>query len=236
MAQSGNAVRAMLQAEGTYATTLLVWALDTIGPDLYTWHPATIKHEVERRGGCQIRRANFDKLMTAIAIVTTDMFFKDVTRFIPMANVLAGDDFQSDEFDPADTVECAWAITEALLLTFDPQAPEEFSDDICHYISFILREEGFIYAPDVLKIATRHDQRPTINSDFSDDPEMFSAMYKNQDVKTEEVETIIRQGLAELFAQLESLPLEQGSVNELRKKMRQPGIGSAVDRNKQTNQ
>lgn len=220
IAVRGNTVRDLLRNDISYATTLLIWALDTLGPECLYWHPQTLKAEVEKHAGCPITKGNFDKLMAAIAIVTTDVFFRDVSRFIQLANVLAGDDFEPDEFDPADSVECAWAITEALLLwPPDAENSEPFSDDIRHYLRFILREEGYVVAPDILRIAIDHDLRPSINADFADDPVMFSAMYENQQAKTQEVEDIIRLNLIEMMEQLKTLPLTQGSTAELMKRL-----------------
>ncbi|MDB4331258.1 hypothetical protein N9993_01785, partial [bacterium] len=88
-----------------FATTLLIMGLDYYGPDLLTWHPETIKREIQDDFGVRLPKANFDRLMAAITVVTTDLFFKNLSRFIQLANVLAFDDFQPDEFEPADSME-----------------------------------------------------------------------------------------------------------------------------------
>ena len=52
------------------------------------------------------------------------------------ANVLAGSEFDPETFDPADSAECAWAVTEALLLSPPDERDTQpvFSDEIRKYI------------------------------------------------------------------------------------------------------
>jgi len=229
MTEDKNVLRQMLTGEGTYGTTLLVWCVDRWGMeclqddddlDRGPWRAETFKTMLEDAAGVRIPKANLDKLMAAVCILTTDLFFKDVKRFIDLCNVLSGDDFQPDEFDPADTAECAWGITEALLLSPpDDSDPEPFCDDIRYYVAFVLREEGFVTAPDVLKIAVDADWSDQISYSFSDDPEMFSAVYSKQTEKTDEISDVIRQGLTDLFEQLSALKLKTGNVDGIKERV-----------------
>jgi hypothetical protein len=233
---SGHVAKKMLQGSGTYATTIFVWCCDVFAREAHhydkgaeednsalawlKWHPTVIMESVEEKVGCKLPKANFDKLMAAVSIVTDDAFFKDAAKFIQLANVLAGDDFQPDEFNPADVAECAWAVTEALLLRPpDEEDPEVFSDEVRRYIGFVLKEEGYVKAPDVLRIALEADFSPEVNEAFAGDPEMFQGIYQNQTAKTAEVEDIVRQGLTNLMGQLKALPLQEGSTAELEKRL-----------------
>lgn len=221
-------VRTLLTSDDTFATTLLVWFMDTYPEQdeeghlaCLKWSPETIKMELDRAAGTPIPKVVFDKLMAAITIVTTDMFFKNVKTFIPIANILAGDDFQPDELEPPDAAECAWAITEALLLyPPDEEDPELFCDEIRTLIGFTLKEEGFVTPPDVLRIALGGDFTAQVSSDFADDPEMFSGIYAVQQGKKTDVELILREGLSELIQQLTALPLRHGSTADLVNKVR----------------
>lgn len=218
-----EAVRRLLASEDAYASTLLVLAVDQFGfdeetgqPRVFEWHPATVKAALEERFDVALPKLAFDRLMAAVTVVTTDLFFKDVTCFIPLANALAGDDFEPGEFEPADSVECAWAVTEALLLSPpDEQDPEPFSDEIRYYIGHVLREEGYVTPPDVLRIALDADFSDRVAYDFADDPELFGAIYENQAAKAKDVETVIRESLLELVGQLQGLPLQHGDTAEL---------------------
>jgi hypothetical protein len=139
---------------------------------------------------------------------------------VALANVLAGDEFDPSVFDPADSAECAWAITEALLLSPpDDDDPEPFSPEVRTYVGKVLRDEGYVTPPDVLKIALDGDFAEHVRYSFADDPEMFSGIHDVQAGKTQEIESVIREGLSELLDQLKALPLQHGSVAELEKMM-----------------
>lgn len=213
-------VRTLLESPDVHATTLLVWALDTYGQECLQWHPTTLKMEIEADYKIRLPKGNLDKLLAAIAILTTDMFFKDVARFVQLANVLAGDDFEPDEFEPADAVECAVAVTEALLLVPpDDEDPEPFSRDVRLYIGHVLRDEGFVRPPDILRIALDGDRKLQVDGDYADDPELLAEINRVQADKTAEVEGAVRQMLTELLDQLQGLPLTQGSTSDLTKKI-----------------
>lgn len=222
-------IREMLLGDGTYATVLYVWYLDRWGAEkddegraacLY-WAPETIRLEIEEETGIKLPKANFDKLMAMITIITTDLFYRDVQRFIQLANILAGDDFQPDEFEPADPVECAWAIVEALLNDPpDEQDPEPFSDEVRRYLGIVLRNDGFVTPPDILKLALTDGFDPATPNEYADDPELFSMIYKGQEEKAAEVTDVIGDGMTELLTQLETLPLDNGDVRELKTKLR----------------
>lgn len=219
-AATTGVVRRLLESPDTYATTLLVWAIDTYGMECLGWHPTTLKMEIEGDYGVRLPKGNLDKLLAAVTVLTTDLFFKDAARFVQLANVLAGDDFQPDEFEPADAVECAWAVTEALLLVPpDEDDPEPFSEEVRRYIGHALKEEGFVRPPDVLRVALGGDASARVAADWGHDRELSAAIAAEDARRGAEVERVVRDGLGELVAQLESLPLREGSTAELTKKI-----------------
>jgi hypothetical protein len=120
-------------------------------------------------------------------------------------------------FDIADAAECAWGITEALLLSppdEDDEAP--FSEEILAYIGKALDQEGIIKPPDILRLGTRAgDLVGKIHTDFSDDPDMFSAIYQQEDEKTKEINDLVRGNLALLVRQLADLRLTNGDAQKL---------------------
>jgi hypothetical protein len=219
----------ILVSPDAYATTLLVLCLDAFGhiPDpedpkraaFWSWHPATVRQELKERFGVEVPWHNLDRIMAAVAVVTTDAFFKDEDRFVKLANILAGDGFDPSAFEPADAAECAWAVTEALLLSPPDDDPEPFSDGVRRYIGFVLREEGYVVPPDVLRIALDADWSDQVNYDWSDDPVMFGAVYDTQTAKKDEVEAVVREGLREMLEQIASLPLENGSAREIEERL-----------------
>lgn len=203
-------------SQETFATVLLTLFLDRFGMEALEWDPATIALEVEEEFSVELPQLSLDRLLVAIQILTTDRFYKNLPDFIAFCNTLDGDEFNPNTFDPADAEEVAWGITEALLLSPpDDDDREPFSDEIRAYIGAVLDKEGLINAPDVLKIALRRARVSPSIEDFSDDPEMFSAVYTLEEGKNEDINQAIKLKLQLLIAQLSALNLENGNTAEV---------------------
>lgn len=168
-------------------------------------------------------QVNVDKIMAAINILTSDSFYKRLPDFVVLCNVLADDQFNPLVFDPADSAEMAWAITEAMLLS-PPEGDEPFTDEIRHYIGYMLAEEGLVNPPDVLQIAMYNTRMRDPIAVDADDPEMYAAFYKSQQSKSEEITQMLRRQINELFSELSSLHLKNGDTKELLKRMQGSGL------------
>lgn len=200
-----------LRSPEAFATPLLLLVLDRLGPECLGWHPETLRMEIRDEFGVEPSEGNFDRIMTAIAVVTTDVFFKNLPRFIHLANVLAGGEFQPDSFEPADASECAWAVTEALILD-PPEEKDPFSDDIRRYLGIVLRNEGIISPPDILRLAIM----PEGNS--ADHPEFADGIRQKQSEKTDEIEGMLRDNLRQMTGQIRDLELRTGDTSEFLRK------------------
>lgn len=215
-ARDRRRVRDLLAADDAYATTMLILSCDALGPECLGWHPSALLREVETAYAVHLPRGTADRLMAAVAVVTTDLFYRDVVRFIHLANVLSGSEFRPNSFDPADAVECAWAITEVLLLDPpDEDRTEIFSDDIRRYVGLVLRWDGFVVPPDVLRIAVDHETfYDNAKDNVGDDAELFEEVRASQQVKIKEVETVVFDRLQELSSQLDGLTLQNGNTDD----------------------
>jgi len=202
----------------TFATVLLTLFLDRFGVEALEWDPSTIALEIEEEFDVDLPRLNFDKLMVAIQILTTDRFHKSLPDFIEFCNVLCGDIYDPHTFDPADAEEVAWGITESMLIAPpDDEDNEPFTDEIRAYIGMVLDQEGIMNAPDVLRIALRKAHVSQSVEDFSDDPEMFSAIYDVEAAKTAEINQTIVTKTQILAAQLTALQLKNGNTQAVAK-------------------
>lgn len=197
---------------------MLTAFLDRFGTEALQWDPATIVMEVEEEFDVDLPQVAIDKLMVAINILTSDSFYNSLPDFITFCNVLSGDTYRPDMFDPADSAEVAWGMTEGLLIA-PPEDDEDgpFSDEIRAYIGAVLDSEGIINAPDILQIALRRANISDAANQFSDDPEMFSAIYAVEAGKTEEINQIMRQKATMLIEQLQALQLQNGSTAQVAK-------------------
>lgn len=226
--------RKILTSPESFGTALFMLLLDYYGPEtdeeggienpevhqwlLLKWAPETIARQIFDDFGVEIPPVNFHKLMAAITIVSTDFFFRDPYRFIVLTNALCGDSFDPMTFDVADAAEMVWAISEALLLAH-PENENPFCPEIRMYIAKQLKEEGFASAPDVLRLAIGEDFSGAVMNDFTDDPAMFEAIWTTQNDKTEGITRMLKENLAELQDQLQSLPLRRGNAEEVFKSL-----------------
>ncbi|NDD53177.1 hypothetical protein EBZ39_04735 [bacterium] len=198
----------------TFASVLLAMFIDRFGTEALQWEPATIALEVEDEFNVELSQQALDKLIVAIQLLTTDKFFKSTPDFIMFCNVLSGDTYRPDMWDPADAEEIAWGITEAALIC-PPDEDEPFTDEIRAYIGAALDSEGIITPPDVLKLAIRTNRVNPSIEDFSDDPNMFSAVYAIERGKTEDINQTIVLRTQLLAAQLAALKLKNGDAKKM---------------------
>jgi len=202
-----------------YATTMLVLFVDTYGTEGLAWDNRTIKMEIEDDFDVELPQGNFDRLMVAKSLLTTDDFYHSLPDFIQWCNILSGDTYDPRVWDPADAGECAWGITEALLID-QPEDDNPFQQEVVAYVGAMLDAEGIITPPDVLQIAANMRGRQAEGlGDFSDDPDMFSAVYDFETGKTEAINAYVKQSLITLSKQLDTLPLQTGSTKNVVQQM-----------------
>lgn len=192
---------------------MLTLFVDMYGTEGFNWDPETIRMELEEDLRSKLPQANFDRLMAAINLLTSDDFYKSLPDFISYCNILSGDTYDPRNWDPADAAEIAWGMTEALLIQ-PPDDDDEnpFSEDIVAYIGQVLNQEGIISPPDILKVAVRDDDPARmVAGEYSDDPEMFNSIYDFEAGKTAEIDQLVKANLQRLTQQLQSLPLRAGN-------------------------
>lgn len=218
-----EAMRAVWTNAEAYTTTLVLCFIDTYGTEGLEWDPMTIRTEIEEDFGVKIPAKTFNKLMAGINITTTDQFYTSLPDFIDLCNIMSGDTLDPRWFDPADPEECAWGITEAMFIS-PPEREEEnpFSPDIVGYIAEVVKAHGIQNPPDVLKVGLRDDAAQiaeNVAQTFSDDPEMYSAIWKVQQQKSDDIRTYVKDNLKSMLSQIEKLPLNNGDVSNIVKKM-----------------
>jgi hypothetical protein len=206
----------------TFASVLLTVFLDRFEMAGLGWDPNTITLEIEEEFDVDLPQCVLDKLMAAISILTSDTFYRSLPDFITFCNVLSGDTYRPDMFDPADSAEVAWGITEGLLIS-PPEDEQDgpFSDEIRAYIGAVLDQEGIINAPDVLQIALRKANVSDAANQFSDDPAMFNAVYDVEAGKSAEINSIITEKVKMLLGQLRAIQLKNGNTMTVAKTLEQ---------------
>lgn len=215
--------RALLLAEETYAFVLLCLVLDAYPPagtddpedqGVLGWSPQNIRMQLEKDFALKLPQITLDKIMAAIEVLTSNRFYKDVRTFLDVCNIFAGDEFDPTTFNPADPGEVLWGVTEACVIYPPNQDPEdtEFSEEVRGYIGETLQTEGITDPPDVLRLGLRSDVANRIRSEYADDPEMYAAIWQEQQGKQSELADMLRRNLAEMAMQLQLLHLEHGKT------------------------
>lgn len=211
---SKNLLQEAWTSKETFGCVLLTMFLDRFGTEALEWDPSTMVMEIEEEFGVDLPQLSFDKLIVAVQLLTTDRFYKSLPDFISFCNVLGGDVYRPDMWDPADAEEVAWGITEAMLIS-PPEESEPFTQEIRAYIGAVLDSEGILNPPDILRIALRQARVSPHIEDFSDDPEMFSAVYALEEGKTSDINNTIVLKTKLLAAQLAALRLDNGNTKEV---------------------
>lgn len=197
----------------SFATTLVAILVDTYGTECFSYDPTTIVLEVERDFNIKMPKATGDRMMAGINLIISDDFYKSLPDFITFCNILSGDSYDPRAWDPADSEEIAWGMTEALMLSPPDDGDDDpFATEILAYIGATLDAEGIVKPPDVLRIALRDKDPQSAVNQFADDPEMFNAIYDLETSKTEAINGLIRGNLKRLAQQLGSLPLRNGNT------------------------
>jgi len=220
----------MLATEETFTTPLFLVVMDLYGPDALQWSPETIRLELEDDFQLKVPQFTMDKIMAAVSLVTTNFFYKDVTKFVEICNIIGGDEFQPDEFEPADAGEMLLAMTEALLIwpPDDDAEDTEFSEEIREYIRQVLNDEGILRPFDVLRLAFEDDRGVNVDSEYADDPEMFSAIYSMQQSKQNDLKGMLIENVTALTQQLQMLPLNSGQTEQAVQQLHQMVSSASV--------
>jgi hypothetical protein len=208
-----------LMDEDSSATVLAVLVTDVLSltqeDRWWDWDPETVRMEVEETFNVELPEANFNKLMAAQQLITSDGFYQDLPTFIQLCNALYNGTIDTRSFDPADAAEISWGITEALLLwPPDPQAEKPFSDKIVKYIGKAIHDEGIMQPPDVLRLGILENDGlwDQVQGTFSDDPIMFAAIYDVEMEKTEEINQMVKGRLRSVLMQLDQVDLDNGTA------------------------
>lgn len=211
--------RKALQEKNLLATPMVIGLLDIYGMEVLEWLPETLCLEIQDDFQVPLQEPLLSRVLTGFTILTTDDFYKSLPDFVMHCNILSGDSFNPDMWDPADAGECAWGITEAMLLSPPEEADEEpFAPEITAYIGAVLDSEGIMTAPDVLRIAVRSSPDFDLGA-FAEDPELGGAITQFENSKSEEINQLIMTGMQKMMSQLQELPLENGSADNILQKI-----------------
>lgn len=202
----------------SYATSLLIGFLDDFGTEGLDWLGPTIEMEIKEHYQVEISPSNYNKLMAAISVLTTDSFYRVPSSFPGLVAALRGYvSFPGNVIIP-DVTDTCLAIIEALLI----HPPEEdwrvkIHPEIIGYIEHLLKEESIIKPPFPLSaiIKSGHWQEKIFQNAQNTELQetILSASYTN----TQDIEEYIQYELTYLAYQLLQLPVQQFSKERIEK-------------------
>lgn len=205
---SDKILAGMLSDKESIGTTLLIGLMDRFGTEMLNWAPETLTKEVHSEFGVMIPAVNQDKLNALVTCLTTDMFYSNLDVFLQTCRSLSGTEAEFETFDPADSHEMAWGITEISLVD-PPEKTDRFNDEIRSYIGLKLTDEGLTSPPMVLKsFADMPDLTQDINDSLDGDGIEAKAYWSSQQETKIAIEVFVASRLQRLAESLNQLPLQ----------------------------
>jgi len=210
----------ILESQESPASVLLTVAVDGLGQDMLSWDPGTIWDEIRDLLGKPMPDTAYNRLMAAVEMVTSDGFYKDLPTFIRLCHALVDGAVYGDTFVPADAQDIALGITEGLIIWPPDQKDEApFCDQVIGYIGEVIKDEGILKPPDVLRLGGGSEMWQKVQMGFSDDPAMFNAIYNVEQSKTDEINQAVKSHLRKIMELLDKLPLNTGDAENAVKRM-----------------
>jgi len=198
--------------KNTYGSILLALVVDELGTESFDLDPQALRMDINQVFGVEASDLAMDKVNSLILALTTDLVHTDVSSFINAANALSGTPLNPLVFDPAEPLECAWAITELSLI--DPDSADRWGVDVLKYIEESCRYFGIYRFPKVIKdiLGSVRDAAPALEA-TSTDPTQLQVMVEDQNDLSESIQKEVEKHTKQLIAMMDVLPL-QTSDNE----------------------
>jgi len=199
----------ILKSDDCFAITALACFLEHFGPEGLEWLPETIFASMEGIYG-ELPASTCNKLMVGIQILTTDEYFKKISRFVDYTNILNHGHF--DDY-VADVGEIAWGLTEAKLID-DPGDTDDpltiFSSEVIQYIEIAFNNSGLLYPPSIFRQYGLFfpDKQALVLQSYADNPDLHAVLSDAAKYHTILIDTAIKQKLEELFVQLSQMDLQ----------------------------
>jgi hypothetical protein len=194
---------ALIQGEDTFASTLLVMAIDRLGAGVLVgdngpYTPETLRLEMQEAYHVPIPDDNLGKLVAAVAVITTDNLLRGVPSFLCTVHGLLGDGLDWVYEEPIEIEDLAWAVLEASLIQ-PPEKEDLFDEQVVAYCRSMLKREGIMSPPSSLAFAKE-------DIAYGDVVMYGEDILLEQASRTEEVNIYLEQQHQRLMEQLASIP------------------------------
>ena len=202
----------VIRSHDAFASTLLVVIFDQFGDEFLNgeegpWTPEMLQLEIKDHFGVEIPADNLGKLMAAVAVLTTDNFFRSLPSFLFTIHGLLGDGTDWSYAEPIDLEDLAWAVMEVLLLS-PPQNEDVFDSQIVAYCQTLIKREGILAPPSILAFAKEEEAYGDITA-FDE-----NVMMEQAD-RTNAINEYIEEQMQKLLQEISSIPSLNVSAEHL---------------------
>lgn len=205
----------ILHNRDAFATPLLLFAFDKLGMNVFEYEPETIKSWMQQIYP-DVDKELPVRLNAAIGLFNSDLFWYDPTTFGIVCRTLNRESIIDG--DAPDLFDVAWGVTEAGLLTSDPETGEPmdtFSYAIKKYVSYLINMNSIYDLPDALNGVGSPVPYPT----EIDDAGMLESLRKRSESEAASIDYSVVFKMKMLLEQIRDLDiaLSKDAAEELEK-------------------
>jgi hypothetical protein len=199
-----------------FATTALALLFDEFGTEVTEWDPDVLGIEIREAFSVEPSDALLDRLLAAMAVLSSNSFFVDVKAFTTICNSLNRGVVMSDTWVPADLDDILWAVTEVRFLMGEYYSEEDYSHDVKRYVGVMLQQQGIRKIPSVLSFAEVDDTVTEVYDAYSGDAVMEQAFWDSQQEDRDNLESENIDKIDQYMAQIQTLPLDSPWIDSLK--------------------
>ena len=210
--------RDVMMEPSSFGTTLLIALIDSYGTECIQWEPETLRKQVEEDLDINLPGSTMDRIMAAMSVLASDMFFVSIEGFNNTCESLNFGAVSGNKFIPCELDDIIWGCTEArLLLGAEEYDSADWSHDIGRYTGLQLSLEGVTKAPSIIGFAEFAPEELDNKDMLLADDQLMAATYQSR--QTDVVRELDREAISKmqgLLQQVSSMQLEEGQTEQVK--------------------
>lgn len=211
--------REAFSSQSSFGTTMLISVIDEYGTEAMQWDPVALRKQIDEDFSIEMSSSAFDRLMGAINLLSSDLFFVSLEAFNNICEALNFGPVDGLKFVPCELEDIMWSCTEArLLLGAEEYDNADWSHDVRRYTALQLTLEGITTSPDILGFAEYNpDELDNKDMLLAQDPLMAGTYQNRQNEELQQLNDAVINNLQVLLKQVASLKLNEGRTVEVNK-------------------